>query len=157
MTHGAWRQRALILQGRPVWLKVVQKPSPSRAAIALTLPAARATSTLLSARRDGGQARQNSFLLALFYPWLLGAPLVVLRALRGATGGASEWRPPLAWCQEVLRNPYAHHGGRLQLPERGPRTKGALGKFLRFAQGHNPWASCWWNHLKASAHARAMD
>ena len=32
-----------------------------------------------------------------------------------------------------------------------------LGKFLRFAQGHNPWASCWWNHLKASAHARAMD
>ena len=89
--------------------------------------------------------------------WLLGAPLVVLRALRGATGGASEWRPPLAWCQEVLRNPYAHHGGRLQLPERGPRTKGALGKFLRFAQGHNPWASCWWNHLKASAHARAMD
>ena len=90
-------------------------------------------------------------------PWLLGAPLVVLRALRGATGGASEWRPPLAWCQEVLRNPYAHHGGRLQLPERGPRTKGALGKFLRFAQGHNPWASCWWNHLKASAHARAMD
>ena len=91
------------------------------------------------------------------HPWLLGAPLVVLRALRGATGGASEWRPPLAWCQEVLRNPYAHHGGRLQLPERGPRTKGALGKFLRFAQGHNPWASCWWNHLKASAHARAMD
>ena len=90
-------------------------------------------------------------------PWLLGAPLVVLRALRGATGGASEWRPPLAWCQEVLRNPYPHHGGRLQLPERGPRTKGALGKFLRFAQGHNPWASCWWNHLKASAHARAMD
>ena len=90
-------------------------------------------------------------------PWLLGAPLVVLRALRGATGGASEWRPPLAWCQEVLRNPYAHHGGRLQLPERGPRTKGALGKFLRFAQGHNPWASCWWNHLKASAHTRAMD
>ena len=81
----------------------------------------------------------------------------VLRALRGATGGASEWRPPLAWCQEVLRNPYPHHGGRLQLPERGPRTKGALGKFLRFAQGHNPWASCWWNHLKASAHARAMD
>ena len=70
---------------------------------------------------------------------------------------APEWRPPLAWCQEVLRNPYAHHGGRLQLPERGPRTKGALGKFLRFAQGHNPWASCWWNHLKASAHARAMD
>ena len=66
-----------------------------------------------------------------------------------------EWRPPLAWCQEVLRNPYAHHGGRLQLPERRPRTKGALGKFLRFAQGHNPWASCWWNHLKASA--RAMD
>ena len=89
--------------------------------------------------------------------WLLGAKLVVLRALRGATGGASEWRPPLAWCQEVLRNPYPHHGGRLQLPERGPRTKGALGKFLRFAQGHNPWASCWWNHLKASAHARAMD
>ena len=68
-----------------------------------------------------------------------------------------EWRPPLVWCQEVLRNPYPHHGGRLQLPERGPRTKGALGKFLRFAQGHNPWASCWWNHLKASAHARAMD
>ena len=64
--------------------------------------------------------------------------MVVLRALRGATGGASEWRPPLAWCQEVLRNPYPHHGGRLQLPERGPRTKGALGKFLRKAQGHNP-------------------
>ena len=76
-----------------------------------------------------------------------------MRALRGATGGASEWRPPLAWCQEVLRNPYAHHGGRLQLHERGPRTKGALGKFLRSAQGHNPWASSWWNHLKASAHA----
>ena len=91
------------------------------------------------------------------YFGVVPAPLVVLRALRGATGGASEWRPPLAWCQEVLRNPYAHHGGRLQLPERGPRTKGALGKFLRFAQGHNPWASCWWNHLKASAHARAMD
>ena len=90
-------------------------------------------------------------------PVAFGRTSVVLRALRGATGGASEWRPPLAWCQEVLRNPYAHHGGRLQLPERGPRTKGALGKFLRFAQGHNPWASCWWNHLKASAHARAMD
>ena len=99
----------------------------------------------------------ESMVLTDCYPWLLGAPLVVLRALRGATGGASEWRPPLAWCQEVLRNPYAHHGGRLQLPERGPRTKGALGKFLRFAQGHNPWASCWWNHLKAGAHARAMD
>ena len=42
MTHGAWRQRALILQGRPVWLKVVQKPSPSRAAIALTWLARRA-------------------------------------------------------------------------------------------------------------------
>ena len=104
------------------------------------------------------RGQQFAFLLDLdTYPWLLGAPLVVLRALRGATGGASEWRPPLAWCQEVLRNPYAHHGGRLQLPERGPRTKGALGKFLRFAQGHNPWASCWWNHLKAGAHARAMD
>ncbi|EOD11021.1 hypothetical protein EMIHUDRAFT_257537 [Emiliania huxleyi CCMP1516] len=64
------------------------------------------------AERQGGDWRAG-------YPWLLGAPLVVLRALRGATGGASEWRPPLAW------------------------TKGALGKFLRFAQGHNPWASCW--------------
>ena len=83
--------------------------------------------------------------------------LVVLRTLHSATGGASEWRPPLAWCVEASPETLVTTGGRLQLPERGPRTKGALGKFLRFAQGHNPWASCWWNHLKASAHARAMD
>ena len=119
----------------PPWASAVREPAAEREAGILRI--------LLACRHHD--------------PWLLGAPLVVLRALRGATGGASEWRPPLAWCQEVLRNPYAHHGGRLQLPERGPRTKGALGKFLRFAQGHNPWASCWWNHLKASAHARAMD
>ncbi|EOD13654.1 hypothetical protein EMIHUDRAFT_246759 [Emiliania huxleyi CCMP1516] len=71
--------------------------------------------------RAGGHARLGDALrgCADKCPWLLGAPLVVLRALRGATDGASEWRPPLAW------------------------TKGTLGKFLRFAQGHNPWASCW--------------
>jgi len=39
---------AVLAREGGVWLKFGQKPIPSRAAIALTLPAARATSTLLS-------------------------------------------------------------------------------------------------------------
>ena len=51
----------------------------------------------------------------------------------------------------------SHHRRPPQLPERcraGPRH---ARRFLRLPQGHNPWASCWLNHLKAGAHAPAMD
>ena len=53
--------------------------------------------------------------------------LVVLRTLHSATGGASEWRPPLAWCVEASPETLVTTGGRLQLPERGrldPDTHG---------------------------------
>ena len=126
--RATWRWNELMgpstMRGLGVLDTVAAKPLPRR-----------------GAQRRERASKRRKFMpktACIRYPWLLGAPLVVLRALRGATGGASEWRPPLAWCQEVLRNPYAHHGGRLQLPERGPRTKGALGKFLRFAQVTTP-------------------
>ena len=83
--------------------------------------------------------------------------LVVLRTLHSATGGASEWRPPLAWCVAASPESPRHHRRPPQLPERcraGPRH---ARRFLRLPQGHNPWASCWRNHLKAGAHAPAMD
>ena len=53
--------------------------------------------------------------------------LVVLRTLRSATGGASEWRPPLAWCVEASPETLVTTGGRLQLPERGRLDPGTLG------------------------------
>ena len=54
--------------------------------------------------------------------------LVVLRTLHSATGGASEWRPPLVWCREVpLRRAPVTTGGRLQLPERCRLGPGTLG------------------------------
>ena len=85
----------------------------------------------------------------------LGTPLVVQRTLRSATGGASEWRPPLAWCVVPSPESPRHHRRPPQLPEvpAGPRH---TRHFLR-SQGHSPWASCWRNHLKAGAHAPAMD
>ena len=57
------------------------------------------------------------------------------------------------WCRAVpLRRAPVTTGGRLQLPGRcraGPRH---ARRFLRaLPQGHNPWARCWWNHLKAGA------
>jgi len=44
-------------------------------------------------------AGRKDFILSLVevISWL-GHTLVVQRTLRSATGGASEWRPPLAWC-----------------------------------------------------------
>ena len=98
MPHGAWRQRALILQGRPVWLKVVQKPSPSRAAIALTLPAARATSTLLSARR-------------VWKPFFLATPAAAARRALRACASHS-----VPWTMSALVDPNARQEGQSLLP-----------------------------------------
>ena len=98
MTHGAWRQRALILQGRPVWLKVVQKPSPSRVAIALTLPAARATSTLLSARR-------------VWKPLFLATPAAAARRALRACASHS-----VPWTMSALVDPNARQEGQSLLP-----------------------------------------
>jgi len=90
--------------------------------------------------------------------WFLGAPLVVLRTLRSATGGASEWRPPLAWCVEASPKSPRHYRRPPSTPRAGPAgPRHARQLLARFAQGHSPWASCCGNHLKASAHAPAMD
>ena len=53
--------------------------------------------------------------------------LVVLRTLHSATGGASEWRPPLVWCREVpLRRAPVTTGGRLNSPSGAGLDPGTL-------------------------------
>ena len=82
---------------------------------------------------------------------------MVLRTLRSATGGASEWRPPLVWCRAVpLRRAPVTTGGRLNSPSGAGVDPGTHGNSCARA-GHSPWASCWRNHLKAGAHVPAMD
>ena len=64
----------------------------------------------------------------LCIPVISGAnSLVVLRTLHSATGGASEWRPPLVWCREVpLRRAPVTTGGRLNSPSGAGLDPGTL-------------------------------
>ena len=64
----------------------------------------------------------------LLIPVISGAnSLVVLRTLHSATGGASEWRPPLAWCVAASPESPRHHRRPPQLPERCRLGPGTLG------------------------------
>ena len=71
-------------------------------------------------------------------------------SLRSATGGASEWRPPPAWCVEASPESPCHHRRPPSTPRAGPAGPRHARHFLR-SQGHSPWASCCGNHLKAGA------
>ena len=79
---------------------------------------------------------------------------VVLRSLHSATGGASEWRPPLAWCVEASPESLVTTGGRLQLPERGRLDPGTLGDSCALRRRvTTPGPAAGANCLKAGARA----
>ena len=84
--------------------------------------------------------------LSFFTPGLLlgRALLVVVRILRSATGAASEWRPPLAWCVEASPETLVTTGGRLQLPERGRLDPGTLGISCAHRAGPQPLGQLLW-------------
>ena len=70
--------------------------------------------------------------------------MVVVRILRSATGAASEWRPPLAWCVEASPETLVTTGGRLQLPERGRLDPGTLGISCAHRAGPQPLGQLLW-------------
>ena len=82
------------------------------------------------------------------------ALLVVVRTLRSATGGASEWRPPLVWCRAVPLRRASHHRRPPSTPRAGPAGPRHARQFLRaLRRATAPGLAAGANYLKAGARA----